>query len=109
MLYKWAIQDKFCPPPPPIEDVSATYVKSLKFHLLFCKIFLEIQSKKIKKCGFEGPCEFFMEISVKIKIFVQKTWKSRNIFYKKMSENQLKSNLLYRGRANFFFIERPNV
>ena len=47
---KWAIPDKFCPPP--IEDVSATYANNLEFHLLFCKIFLEIQSKKTKKCGF---------------------------------------------------------
>ena len=43
---EWAIPDKLCPPP--IEDVSDTYAKSLELHLLFYKYFLEIQSEKMK-------------------------------------------------------------
>ena len=39
LTLQWAIPDKFCPPPS-IEDVSATYEKSLEFLLLFYKFFL---------------------------------------------------------------------
>ena len=59
---KWAITDKQCPPP--IEDVSATYAKSLEFHLLFYKFFLEIQSEKTKKYGFLVPVWIFFWKSV---------------------------------------------
>ena len=59
----WAIPDKLCPPP--IEDVNATYAKILEFHLLFHKIFPEIQSEKTRNFGFwahvwiisGNPCE----------------------------------------------------
>ena len=37
---KWAIPDKFCPPS--IEDVNASYAKSLEFHWQFKYFFLEI-------------------------------------------------------------------
>ena len=63
----WVIPDKLCPPP--IEDVSTIYAKSRKLHLLHSKISLEIQSEKTNM-DFEHLCEFFLEICVKIKIFV---------------------------------------
>ena len=46
-LKYWAIPDKLCPPP--LEDVSAAYAKSLEFHLLFYNFFVEIQSEENKK------------------------------------------------------------
>ena len=52
----WAIPDKFCNPS--IEDFSALNAWSLEFHLLFFKLFLEIQSEKTQNCGFYIFVEF---------------------------------------------------
>ena len=45
--------------PPPIEDVSITYEKSLEFHMLFYQIFMEIQIEKTKNCVFWAPVWIF--------------------------------------------------
>ena len=58
VLSKWAIPNKLCPPPienvqrMSLENVNATYAKRLEFHLLFHKIFPEIQSEKTRNFGF---------------------------------------------------------
>ena len=43
--------DKLYALPPSIEDVSAMYAESLEFHLLFYKLFMEIQPEKTKMSG----------------------------------------------------------
>ena len=61
-------RNKLCPPH--TEDVSVTYAKSLDFHLLFYRFFLEIKTEKMKMSGFLGTCvNFFLE-TVKTSIFV---------------------------------------
>ena len=40
---------------------------------------------------FEYLCEFFLEICVKIRIFVQNTWKSKTIFYQQKPGNPTSS------------------
>ena len=67
--------------------------KNLEFHLLFYNFFLDIQSEKTKKGRILGALDyyFFLEICVKIRIFVQKTWKSRTKFYQKSLENPTSS------------------
>ena len=49
-------------------------------------------------------CEFFVEICVKMGIFVQKTWKSRTMFYQKSLEIQ--PPLWGEGKN---FLEQPNI
>ena len=97
----WAIPDKFCPPL--IEDVSTTYAKSMEFHLIFCKLFLEIQPEKTKKCGFWPPVWIFCWNLCENKDFFQKTWKSRTILYKKKSGNPAPSM----GGGGIFFWNSP--
>ena len=62
--------------------------------------FLEVQTEKTKKSGFwaylSAFVDFFMEIHVKVWIFVPKNWKSRTI----LQEKVWKSNL-YRGGHSF--------
>ena len=66
--------------------------KKFGIHLLFCKLLLQIQSEKTKKVWILSACViFFFEIYVKIKIFVQKTWKSKTMFYQKQSGNPTSS------------------
>ena len=93
--------------PSPIEDVSAAYAKSLEFHLLFCKIFLEIQSEKTKKCGFWAPVWIFLQICVKIRIFVKnlEIHFIQEYILPKKAGNPTSST--EGGREGNFFLEQP--
>ena len=83
--------------PSPIEDVSATYAKSLEFHLLFYKIFPEIQSEKRRKYGFGAHVWIISGNPCENKDFVQKPWKSMRIFHQEKSGNPTS----FKGRVPF--------
>ena len=89
--------------PSPHRGCQCYVCKSLKFHLLFYHIFLDIQTEKTKKSGFLVPVWIFSGNPCEDKDFCQKKKKTLEvqncIFSKKYG------NLLYGrgGEASFFW------
>ena len=54
----------------------------------FAKFSWKSRVRKQESVDFERLCEFLVEFCVKIRISVQKTWKSSTIFYQKSLEIQ---------------------
>ena len=70
----------------------------------FAKFLWKFRVRKQKSVDFERQCEFFVEICMKRRFFVQKTWKSRTIFYHKKSGNPTSS--MGEGKI---FLEQPII
>ena len=87
--------------PSPIEDVSATYVKVWNSTYYLTKFSWKSRVRKHESLDFGCMCRSFLEIHVKIRIFVHKPWKSRTII---ISPRKVwKSNLLHGGGKRFLF------
>ena len=101
---KWGIPGKFCPSPIEDEDVSATYAKSLKFHLLFAKFSWKFRVRKQKSVDFERLCDCFFQKSVLKEGFLFKKLEIQDYILPKTSL-EIKSHLF--GEGAFFFSNSP--
>ena len=93
-VWYWAIPDKLCPPPPTHPKRMSMLRMQKKVWNSTCYFTIFFQKSRLRKqesLDFGHICGSFLEICVKIRIFVQKPLKSRTIFHQKRSGNPTSS------------------